>query len=461
MASPLSGVEVVRDAPKVGRKLRKPSHNFRVYPIPFVIQPCLIAPVLPGETLNNLLLQATAQTHPLADSFGGWWTEFYFFYVKHRDLDQRDLFTQMHLDAEADLSAAMTVPVSGYTYFAGNGIDWVQKCLQRVVMEYFRNEGEAFADATTGFEIDTGVYLPLAKVNGESWAQSIILDGATPENESELPGESEPGVDVEQPEVPAAYAAHYRHWQAMRDMKLTAATFEDFLKSFGVTPPAQDKEELHTPELIRYIRDWEYPSMSAFPYTYEAPPPEVGGDPVPIATSASAMACRWRIAERADKKRFFPEPGFVFGVTVLRPKTYHSEQKGAAVQMLDAAIPWLPAVLADAPYTSLKKVESGTAVLTNSTADWWLDAKDIFMHGDQFVGFPSSMRQWDPLQMGINHATLPDVDTGGINRSYPSADDISALALPILQLEMGQGASCVVDGRVDLEILARLEDTSL
>ena len=48
-----------------GRRPRRPSHPFQVRHEPFQIQPFFIAPVLPGETMKNLLLQSRAVTLPL------------------------------------------------------------------------------------------------------------------------------------------------------------------------------------------------------------------------------------------------------------------------------------------------------------------------------------------------------------------------------------------------------------
>ena len=58
--------------PQVGRKLRQPEHAWAVKHLPFAIQPFMIAPVLPGETLKNALMQVRAVTQPVKPS--GRWT---------------------------------------------------------------------------------------------------------------------------------------------------------------------------------------------------------------------------------------------------------------------------------------------------------------------------------------------------------------------------------------------------
>ena len=55
----------VSQVARMGRATRKPVHNFNLESRPFQIQPMLIAPVLAGETLSNLLLQSRVVTAPL------------------------------------------------------------------------------------------------------------------------------------------------------------------------------------------------------------------------------------------------------------------------------------------------------------------------------------------------------------------------------------------------------------
>src|SRR3546814_10510072 len=107
-----------------------------------------------------------------------------------------------------------------------------------------------------------------------------------------------------------AFTDHYAQWEAMRSMQLTASTFEDWVKTFGVRVPKAEAEESHRPELLRYIREWSYPSNTINP-----------------ADGTPSSAVSWSVAERADKDRFFSEPGFLFGCAVARPKVYFSKQK--------------------------------------------------------------------------------------------------------------------------------------
>ena len=104
-------------------------------------------------------------------------------------------------------------------------------------------------------------------------------------------------------------------------------------------------------QLIRSVREWQYPTNHVDP-----------------ATGVPASAVSWAVAARADKNRFFTEPGFIFGVTIARPKVYYSKQSGSLTSVMNNAISWLPAILSDDPYTSVKPFAAGSHPLPAALA---------------------------------------------------------------------------------------------
>ena len=56
----MSGALSVVDLPRQGRVSRRPEHTFHVRYRPFQIQPVMIAPVLPGETMKQAQFQVRA-----------------------------------------------------------------------------------------------------------------------------------------------------------------------------------------------------------------------------------------------------------------------------------------------------------------------------------------------------------------------------------------------------------------
>lgn len=406
-------VQLVQAAKRAGRVTRSPKHTFHLRHKPFLLQPFMIAPVLPGETMKTLMLQSRAVTSPIANPLVGWWLEYYFFYVKHRDLDGRDDFSEMMLDLDKDLSG-YNVAADAKTYHMAGRINWASLCLKRVTEEYFRDEGQLW----TANNVDG---LPVVKINSDNPTNSLILDDnfQGPNDEAITVGADD---QITMSEIDAAM----RTWQFQRANNMTEMDYEDWLATYGIrSAPAEN----HRPELLRYVREWQYPSNTINP-----------ADGVP------SSAVSWAIAERADKDRFFREPGFIFGVTVARPKVYLRNQDGSVADTLQGALEWLPAILRDDPWTSVKKfahTDGPYSVVTDANG-YWLDLKDLFIYGDQFINFAVS---------GVNNANLVDLPSAGLNVLYPSTTDID-------NLFSGTGKTLSQDGVVQLSILGALQDTT-
>lgn len=403
-------VQLVQETARQTRMLRSPKHTFRINTRPWQIQPFMIAPVLPGETLKNLTMQARVVSDPVKSKLVGWWHETFFFYVKHRDLSFRDQMVAMHLTG-ASLSATAAAAQSYPTYAFKGGQDYALACLQRIVEEWFRNESETWNTAT----IDN---LPLAQVGDDTFLDSLVDDSVAPPAGNEL-------QDFPDLTVMATYQAQY---DRMRQMRFTSMTFEDWLESQGVHQKMDIAEDGLKPELVRYDREWVYPTNTVEPTT---------GVPV------SAIVCS--PAVRADKDRYFKEPGFLVGVCVSRPKVYLSKQVGAAVNALDQARLWLPELMSSEKYTSIKKHLSGASPdgpLGNTpTNGYWIDYRDLFIYGDQFVNF-------DVAAAGDSNAVA--LPTAALQKRYASATDADALfaaASPNNKIRQ--------DGVVSLKILGR------
>lgn len=409
---------IVEQLSQHGRVLRTPQHPFQLRYRPWQITPFLIAPVLPGETMKNLLLQSRVITDPIKNRLIGWWTEYYVFYVKHRDLTQRDEFVQMVLDPEWDDTPVVESDDTVEHYFApgtSSKINWVEKCLERVVEEYFRYEGEAWDDHMIG-------NLPAAQVVGQTWLDSLISDTAiAPLLDVDVDANAD--LTITAGEVTAAM----QQYEFLKQNFAVDLTYEEFLQSYGVRTP---REELHKPELVRYMRSWAYPVSAIDP-----------------TDGSAASAVTWSVSERADKDRFFKEPGFLFGVTVSRPKVYFSKQTSTATTLLNDAYAWLPAVLTNDPRTSLKPIEDVTGPLGDVTdgAGYWVDLRDLYLYGEQFVNFALT-------ETDANLMALPTAD---LQKRYTDAtmtDTLFAAASPANQVR--------VDGLVSLTISGRQVDTS-
>lgn len=409
----------IQQAAQMKRVMRRPQHTFQLRYRPWQIQPFMIAPVLPGETMKNLLLQSRIVTDPIKNPIVGWWNEHWIFYVKLRDLYDRDKLTAMIMNPEEDMSSldsATKVEHYHENTSGGRDIDYVKLCMERVVDEYFRFEGEDFSVGTIG-------NLPVANINNSSFIDSLINDAdlITPADEVLTSSGSEFGTAVNISEVHNAML----RWNLMRTQGLTDMTFEDYLESYGVTPKA---EEIHKPELIRYVRDWSYPTNTVDP-----------------SNGAPRSAVSWVVSEKADKDRFFREPGFIFGVTTSRPKVYLRGLSSNAVMLMNNAQAWLPPSLSQDPYASMRKVAAGDAPVTLSTDAYWVDIKDILLYGDQFLNFATS----------ATDANIVDLPSAANLMRYADGDDADALFV-------GASPANLIreDGIVSLSIAGRQTDTS-
>lgn len=325
--------------------------------------------------MKNLMLQSRVVSDPVKNPLIGMWKEYHFFYVKHRDLDIRDDLVELMLQPDANLDAH-AVAANINTYHKGGTIDWVKQCLDRVVRTYFRDEED-----DTLHEVDG---MPIAQINGNSWLDSVT--DATTLDEGDVGGTTAAETDMMQAQ-----------WEHMRALQMTDMSYEDWLSTFGVRKP---KTELHHPELIRSIRLWQYPSNTIDP-----------------ATGAPSSALSWSVAERADKDRYFSEPGFIFGVTVTKPKIYFSRQQGAGVSMMTNALNWLPAIMKEHPFTSLKEFANNAGPLATTSNGYWVDIRDLLMYGDQFANFA----------LTATDAGMVALPTAGLEKRYVSDADIDAL----------------------------------
>lgn len=400
---------------KTGRVMRRPRHTFNLEYRPFELQPLMIAPVIPGETMKSLLVQQRVISDPIDNPLIGWWHGLYFFYVKLRDLDGRDDFTEIFIDEDKDISSYNEAASTVYHHAAGNP-NWLKLCLKRVVEEYFRDEGEAWDNYTSNG-------LPIAKVNGTGFWQSALDSGAYSTEDFNI--DTDASTTIEASEVEDAM----RKWQFLKMNQLTDMSYEDYLRSYGISVP---KDVSHMPELIRYVEEWTYPTNTVEP-----------------STGVPSSAVSWSLRESANKDRFFKEPGFVIGITCTRPKVYLKNTSGNAADIMTDAYNWLPAVLSDDPYTSLKLLGQTDAPLSgvSDTAGYWIDLKDLLIHGDQFMNFAKTATD-------KNIVDLPSADL--TNKTYVATTDIDNL-FTTKTAGTGQMRS---DGIVNLGILGRLTDTT-
>lgn len=354
-----------------GRATRRPEHRFYVEQYPWEIQPVAIAPVLPGERLRRAVWQARVVTDPLLSPTIGWWKDYFLFYCPMSLLASGAAFKS--LVEAGDLNTVIAATAADVpAYYAGRGANWTRQCLDLIVREWFRPEDERGASPAPA--IRTG--RPAARIGIDGIEQSLRTD-------ANYPGTTGPALGSTQ----RAQEDLYRTYEFLRDQGLIQMDYEDWLRTYGVQAPEAIRKR--KPPLLRYVRNWTYPSNTVNQ-----------ADGVPVT------ACSWSIAERADKQRYFQEPGFVVLVSVARPKIYRGNQDAAAVALMDRLRFWMPAVLRGDPQVSMRSDDPTTSpiydnVLTAGSFHW-TDVRDLLTHGDQFLAQSTSSTRDNAIALPDN-----------------------------------------------------------
>lgn len=408
------------------RRLRNPQHRFHVDFKPWTLQPMCIAPVLPGETLKHSLIQARAVSKPLHNlaRLTGWWFEYWLFYVKHRDLDAaiRDQVSNFMINPAVNLNTLKTVAADAATYTYNGAVNWLQLGMQRIVEEYFREQGEAWNAAT----LDTLPQVSIWSRGHSDWTDGLTLDSAKRTDYLD--------VGLDDAANPSAFEEAWGHWAALREAGLVQMDYEDYIRTYGERAVREDEDSpnLHRPELIRYEREWQYPVNIVEP-----------------TTGVPATAIAWSIASRSDKAVRFTEPGFIMGFVTARPKVFSARQAGYAAGMLDTPATWLPALTHDHYELAYKAFDELTGpfptIQITGDVDYWVDTRDLFIHGDQFIrSLDGGSAVW-----GVD---TPATNT--MNRRYASSTDVEGLFAG----STDAARLIMVDGVCNLSIAGRQSD---
>ena len=333
--------------------------------------------------------------------------------MKHRDLANSAHFQAMMLDADYDLSSIYSAAKT-YHYSHAGTVDWVGECLTAVVNEYFRDEGD------NPSALDN---LPVAKIMDQRW-----LDSVANEDDFDAPDDPEITIGGDGKVSASEIETAMRNWEFFRANGLTEMSYEDYLSSYGVRLPSVEND---VPELLRYVRQWQYPISAIDP-----------------ADGSAANAVVWSMSERMDKPRFFKEPGFVFGVTVARPKLYFGTQNAGAVGLLKNAYAWLPAILTNDPRAALQKITAGAnGPLSTNTDNYWVDLRDVFLYGDQFLNYA--------VATAITDGAAIAMPTAALEKKYPTAAMVDALFADAVNADKIRE-----DGVMNLNILGHQVDAT-
>lgn len=396
----MSSLQVLQDLPQVGRKMRRPAHPSYIEHLPYVIQPFMLAPVLPGETLKKLMFQSRAITSPIKNPLIGWHLEHYWFYVPFSAMphfaDMKALITDNTNPGTAIGTGASV------SMFHKNGPNFVKECLQAVVEAHFRDEGDGYLGTGMFVSDQNAENMPLCRVTANSW-----MDSVWPKTAIGTSGTADDQVVGIYGDIDTQRLTYER----LRDLGMVDMTYEDYLVSEGIKVPGE--ASVPKPELLRYLRSWQLPSSTINPTD---------------GTPTSAVS--WLVEDQANKSRFFKEPGFIIGLTCARPKVYFNRQYGNASALLQTALSWLPSVMHEAAASIIEVTKttgplgSGTADGTSPADNYIVDVRDLLLYGDQFV---NKAMTGITDTTGTNLVPLPTTgSTSAIQKQYLVRADINA-----------------------------------
>jgi hypothetical protein len=383
-------VQILQSASNIGatdRVGRYPKHTFSVSSKPFSITPIGIAPVLPGETIKSLFMEARVITDPIKNAITGWKKDYFFFYVKATTL-YGDAIRNMFVDLDDNLDAAGAIAANDQKYYtAKGGLPYLELSVRSIVNNYFRDEGELYNNKPliNGY--------PVAQIRESSWMDTLLDKDLVPE-QALIDSASDTG-DLER--LMSAF-------EQLRSLGLANVSYEEYLASFGIAPEKVD--ETDKPILLFHTNDFQYPSNTVNP-----------------ADGTPSSAVSWVFRQGENKKRkFFKEPGFIVGLTVTRPKVFFGALAGNLAAHMSRAWDWMPELLINTPSSSLKKFELNTGPLGfravgKETDAYFVDMRDLLSYGDQFQNRvahdPNMFADTSP----INGMLLPDQ---GLNWRYPT-----------------------------------------
>ena len=417
------------EVPTTRRKPRSPVHDFQIRTRPFCLTPFVCAPVLPGDTLKNILVSYSALTDPIKHPLIGWWMDIHFFYVPWRAMEIFTYLETMALDPAFGELNASADELANKTYYHATATkpSFVKMATKAVVEEWFRNEGETW---------DSGVLLgpggnniPQVGLKKKNALSSFILDSASGEPDT-LPGTSDADDNLDEilgSGLGATFAGAYDAYQALVAAQVVDITFDDWLKQYGVKLPTPHTDP--KPQRLLSYSDWKFPTKA-----------------IDETDGSIASAVHWRDRVKGDKDYRFKEPRVVLGLMCASPKVYLGNQQETVMDHMTRALDWLPAVLSEHAFTSLKLfTDTGgvSPIAEVASGDFYLDLRDLLVHGEQFVNF--AMTETD-----ANLVALPGSDGRMRFVSSTDADNLFAAASPANRV--------LAEGRCRLSYLSSVMD---
>lgn len=401
----------------IKRVSQRPNFGIHGTMVPYGLYPIMATPVLPGTTMNACTVRMPTISQPVKNPLTGTWFEQWLFYVKLTDIS-KDLADQFMNEGVATTGYVQSG--DNNRFFTADGqISWIEKCYDKIVDDYFTDEGET---------VPTIDGVKQTKLNHMSWANNLTFESA----------------DVATPTTDArdTYEA-LTQWAMLQQMQMTEVSYEDYLETYGVRPKNQLDGRC---EMLGYTRKWTRPTNVIDPSS---------GSP----SSAWANFDDFKI----DKSKRFVEPGFVVLLSTCRPKMYQAATRGRSlIGEMWGFRDWYPSYLIDDPTAGVRELPItertrmfGSSLVTPaSTKGLLFDYNDLLVHGEQFIN--SSDTELPYALPEANYQTAVDAATPAqLQGKYCTLADVQNLFVG----STDQTRRIAYDGMVSLTIAGHLKDT--
>jgi hypothetical protein len=399
----VSSLQLVQEVQKSPRRNRYPIHPAYGRAKPFELTPFMFAPVLPNETITNISHECRAITEAVKDQLIGWSLHTYFFYVKLLDLDEADAEVARDLLLDAtntprinieNVGIGPTHPV-GHFYQSNThtkGYNWMPDVYRRIVATWFRHDSEPIG--------------PIGALSKCHVSNLGVFDSAT--MASILEG-------VPMPTSVGDAARSLAMFEYLQTAEMIDMSYEDFCASYGGTK--MTAAQMREPELLMQHSDWSYPSN------------------VVDAAGQVRSAVSFVSKSNLSKPKYIKEPGFIMGLYCLKPKIYRGHQTANASVLLDRSTSFMPGLLADSPETSLVDIFTEEYLVADGVAPdpWFIDVRDLYMHGDQFVNVQPPYGTNTPTTVGgeidVEYSFSPEAFWQDPLKDFMTFDNVTRLTV--------------------------------
>lgn len=412
MAAPMIQVAQRQPAAQRRRRTRSPVIEYANGYYPSYVYMDWFHPVLPGETVKTIQDTSRIELTGLQYSVTGWHLYEYLFFVPLRAMPNFDSMEAMFVDPTAEYS-----PATAYSHANAesvNGNQLAREATTAICNGFFRMEAGKVA---SGSILSSPSFQMMH--NSRNIFDSMMA-GMLPDQDFD--------IDLDASGTVTAFELDeaMTRYEQMTQLGFTDMDFDDYL---AANTGRLQKPELPEPELLRFTRQWQMPTRIVEPST---------GAPT------NYILFNGRI--NTSSRKYFKEPGVIWKGGCIYPKIFVDNMYPAAGNLITGK-DFMPPESWDRPLANMREQAEQTGPVDFGVASgvYSYDMKDLFEHGDQFLGRADTNANIPVWTKDISSSTMEYLTTAAIN----ALDD------------GGTMTDAAVTGRAGLSILTRVKDMTV